>query len=369
MKKYIAITLAAALILSSAACKKAPDAADDTVILAGSDTESAESDVKSPETEQADDLPLIIPEEQVPDEELPADEDADVMPDFTSLARPKPEDYIYGDHEKIVDPETDPKAKRLIEVHGDGLVVRDHNNSYTIIFEDQPFSKYGSPPEHKTPSNDGWTRASIEEWEGTMNLDENLVIRGTPTGRSLHRSGYFVSDSGELSPLCANTMVEVYVAQSYYGEPHDGRFIWIDSPVGITYSDGKLGLSASSGAHGMLFDGIEYLLHVTCIDGKYSLDVLEALRLDVEYLPFSEEAPGALYSMYEKYFIDKEYALVRETEILRYRTLNFRLWYNEHFSEHQGNPDKTWTDPEFAPTAEQLATIDKYIEHYNAKLP
>ena len=181
MKKYIAITLAAALILSSAACKKAPDTDDDTVILAGSDTESAESDVKSPETEPADDLPLIIPEEQVPDEELPADEDADVMPDFTALARPKPGEYIDSSCEKIVDPETDPKAERLIEVHDD--------------------------------------------------------------------------------------------------------------------------------------------------------------------------------------------ALVRETEILRYRTLNFRLWWNEHFSEHQGNTDKTRTDPEFAPTAEQLATIDRYIGHYNAKLP
>ena len=67
------------------------------------------------------------------------------------------------------------------------------------------------------------------------------------------------------------------------------------------------------------------------------------------------------------YILDKDIKLCKEQEYERFAILNFNKYHNETFTEHQGNPDFTYSDPQFAPTDEQKKIVDEQIQYYGEK--
>ena len=334
MKRFFAFFILVAIVFSASSCKRMPDDDGEVAFSASSQQESAENSEKQEQQENTQSHPSLP---------------ADALIDSTC--------------EKIVDPNTDPKASRLVELYGEGTVVCDHNGYYSIITDTIKTKDYGTPPEHKTPSPDGWTRKSIDEWEDMMNLAQNIVVRAKATGRTLQRVTH--GSDVQSPPMDTVSYVEVCILESYYGKRRPGEYVWVSGGFGMTTTGDGFTFTDKS-IYGTIYDGIEYIIHAKTQDSdiRYSLDLLSTLRLDVDYIPFSEDAPGAEYSMYKKYIIDKDFAFDRELETKRFHIYNFNQYWNETYAQHQGNPDKTYEHPDFAPTEWQLALIDEQEKYY-----
>ncbi len=363
MKRFITFLVLLTVVFSAASCKRMPDEDGEVALPAGSQQESAENSNSEEQQEQEQEQPSETteddsqPQEPRPDSAQPTEADP---PPFLPI-----DSLIDSTCENVVDPNTDQKAARLIELYGEGTVVRDHNNYYSIIIDTVTTKDYGAPPEHKTPSPDGWTRKSIDEWEQSMNLAQDIVVRAKATGRTLQRVTHHVNDDSSVSLLDTVSYAEVCILESYYGKRRPNEYIWVSGNFGMTTTGDGFTFTDKS-IYGTIHDGIEYVIHAKTQDSdtRYALDRLSTLRLDVEYLPFSDEAPGAEYSMYKKYIIDKDFAFDRELEIKRFHIYNHLQYYNATYDQHQGNPDKNYDHPDFAPTEWQLKLIDEQMEYY-----
>ena len=360
MKRFIAFFTLVAIVFSTASCKRMPDDDGDVAMPAGSQQESAEN-LNQDEGEQ---LPpsteAIQTEDEQPEEEKPQDVTQKQLPPHL------PADVlIYGDHERVIDP-NDPNAQRLIKIYGNGTVICDHNDTYGIITDTVTLKDYGDPPAYEPPNYPGWDRDAIERTEDLMNLKNDIVIRAIPTGRTLQRANHFLANPESIGFSDVWSYVEFEIIESYYGIKRPGEYVWIGDSFGLALQNNELKLNESNYSCGAVYDGIEYVIHASTYDGKehYSFDKLSPLRLDVEHIPYSDDHPGAEYCIYKKYIVDKDYAFDRDREIMRFHIYNFNQYWNETYAQHQGNPDKTYEHPDFAPTEWQLALIDEQEKYY-----
>ncbi|MBQ8605315.1 MAG: hypothetical protein IJ408_01140 [Clostridia bacterium] len=336
--RIISILVVILIIFSVTSCKRKPDSS-------GYKAPSSESEAGS----QSQEAPASGEKQQQEREHFPL------------------EDWIY-DYEKIVDPETDPKAKVLYDAYGEGTVVVDHNNAYSIICYDLSAADY-TDTTYKPDVHSVASRATVEHWENVLNLSDTIRFRGTPTERTVQKACYYVSEEGELAPLWGQTYVEFLVSEAYYGTVRPGDYVWVMESFAVGFKDGVKQIIDSTECGGYIFSGRDYLVGCTKEQKYYQIHTFnhKALRLDVEYTPTSETNDGIDYSRYKKYIIDKDIKLCREQEYERYSLQNYTDYYNETFEEHQGKPDFTYTDPQFAPTEEQKQIVEEQLLYYGER--
>ncbi len=331
--KIIAITVLCLMLINIASCKR--KIVNENIEVPLSDTEGAGQEINQSEDEKPREHFLL-------------------------------EDLIY-ETEKIVDPETDPKAKQLFDLHGGGTVTIDHNGYYSIINYDVSAADY-TDTTYKPDVHSEGSRETVEHWESINNLLKNVTFRGTPTGRTVQKVGYYVGEE-QINEMWGSTYVEFLVNEAYYGTVRPDDYVWVSDGFAVGYKNGKMQLVDDNYCSGYIFLGRDYLVAGEVWEnGHYTVPTgFKALRLDVEYTPTTDTNDGIDYARYKKYIIDKDIKLCKEQEYERFSILNYNLYRNETFTEHQGKPDFTYSDPQFAPTDEQKKIVDEQLLYYGEK--
>lgn len=335
--RVLAITVLLFMLLNICSCKRKPEGDYNEVPL--SETEGTQSQNQSDETEP-----------QAEREHFPLED-------------------IMHDGDKIIDPETDPKAKCLYELHGGGTVLYNiHSEHYSIINYDVSAADYTDTTYKPDVYSEG-SRETVEHWESNNNLLNNVTFRGTPTGRTIQRVSYYVYDELTAELKGGATYVEFLLTEAYYGTVRPGDYVWVSDSFAVGYKEGKMQLIDDNYCSGYIFLGMDYLVAGEVREnGHYTVPLeFKALRLDVEYTPTTEKNEGVDYARYKKYILDKDIKLCKEQEYERFAILNYNKYYSETFMEHQGKPDFTYSDPQFAPTDEQKKIVDEQIQFYGER--